>query len=72
MDVSVMLVKVGVDMGDHAETVTKAVEVDIWETVGSMVDRLLSEPAYEPGNPGKRALNPKWRLEVRAVEPAVR
>ena len=73
MQVSVLLVQVGVNMGDHGETVTKAVEVDVWETVGSMVDRLLSEPKFVPGSPGgtKRVLNPSWRLEIRAVEPAV-
>lgn len=63
-DVAATLHKVGVNFGDHGETVLVAVEVDPDETVQALVDRLI--PA---GN--------KWRLRdyehfitLRLVQPA--
>lgn len=38
---SVLLYQVGVNMGDHGETVVKAVEVDDEETVRALLDRLI-------------------------------
>jgi hypothetical protein len=40
-EVNVLLVRTGVNMGDHAETITTAVAVDPEETIGAVVERLL-------------------------------
>lgn len=39
--ISATLHKVATNLGDHAETITQAVEVDENETVGAMMQRLI-------------------------------
>lgn len=40
--IDALFVRVGVNMGDHAETVWRSVEVDPDETVRSLMDRLIT------------------------------
>ena len=66
-DLNVLIYEVGVNMGDHAETVIRAHVVDPSETVGDMVTRLLHKPGYIPYGETVRKLEPQsdWKLEVR-------
>lgn len=61
--VSVRLIKVGVNMGDHGQDVAHTVEVLPEETLHDAARRLL--------NTGDRWTSDySWRLEVQLVEPA--
>lgn len=72
--VSVMLVEVGVSMGDHAETVYRAQQVDPSETVGALAARLLA-PGWKGPVPDYssrieiRLAEPKWRNDTTRSEP---
>lgn len=70
IQVSAIRVQVGVNMGDHAETVRKAVEVSRDETVGEVADRLLSKLDWSafPGD-GVPVADSSVTLELRAIEP---
>lgn len=69
IQVSALVVEVGVNMGDHAQDVVRAVEVSRDETVGEVVDRLLTSDAWVGLTLGHQPVaKPTWRLELRAVE----
>ncbi|ERG63499.1 hypothetical protein L332_03390 [Agrococcus pavilionensis RW1] len=71
VQVSALVVEVGVNMGDHAQDVTRAVEVRRDETVGEVVDRLLTSSQWVSLQMGHQQMpQTSWRLELRAVEPA--
>ena len=67
---NVLLFEVGVNMGDHAETVIRAQAVDPSETVGDMVTRLLTKPGYvRYGDINvPRLEQPDWKLEIRIAQ----
>lgn len=62
--VSVMLVEVGANMGDHAQDVFRAQEVDPSETVGELAERLLLSKGW-----GSRSFDYQSRIEIRVAEP---
>jgi aspartate-semialdehyde dehydrogenase len=68
--ISAMLVRVGVFMGDHGETVITAEEVFPDETIQNAMERLLTKPSYSI-KPTSQARQPvyDWRLELRFVMP---
>jgi dTDP-glucose pyrophosphorylase len=73
-DVSVVLIKTGVNMGDHAQDVWKAVEVGTDESLHEAANRLLSVKQWHWETAAverQNVLDPQyeWRLEVRLVEP---
>jgi hypothetical protein len=43
-------VKVGVNMGDHGETVQNYIEVDETETIRSLLERTMPESKWQPRN----------------------
>jgi len=63
--IDALFVRVGVNMGDHAETVWRSVEVDPDETVRSLMDRLI-----EPTNKYK-ARDYEDYVRLQFVEPVV-
>jgi hypothetical protein len=65
-----MLTKVGVNMGDHAQDVVRAVEVSPDETVQEMANRVLSVDKWVPQGPVGFDYQYDWYLIVRLVEPA--
>lgn len=68
---SVMLVKEGVFMGDHAQDVVTAVEVRDDETIAEAAARLLRRQEYTSYPMSSHmAAQYDWRLEVRMVQPA--
>lgn len=69
---NVLLYEVGVNMGDHAETVIRAQIVDSDETVGEMVSRLLHKPGYVAWGEitAKREPQTDWKLEIRVAKVA--
>jgi len=60
----VMLVEFGVNMGDHAETVYRAQQVDPSETVGALAARLLAPVGWKRPVPDYSS-----RIEIRLAEP---
>ena len=70
---SVVLVQTGVNVGDHAQDVSRAVEVGWEETVRSAANRLLSTESWRNDGNGQmekyRKGEYEWRLEIRLVEP---
>jgi hypothetical protein len=69
--VSVLLTRVGVNMGDHAEAVVTAVDVENEETIGQVVARLLTDPSYDYAE--KKSVtkpNPENYLTIRVVQEA--
>lgn len=64
MNVSAILVEVGVNMGDHGQDVYSAQEILPGETVEAFANRLL-KPRY-PGN----GQHYTYRIELRIIQPA--
>lgn len=62
--INAMHVEVGVDFGDHGETVSRAVEVSRDETVGELVDRLLTKKRWSDDTLRAESMS---RIELRAV-----
>lgn len=57
-----------IDLGDHGEYITEAVEIKPDETVEELVLRMLTTPSnYSPGVPKEEY---QWRLELRIMRPA--
>lgn len=59
--VAATLVRVGQNMGDHAQDVRQAFEVGPGETVEQLAERLLRMPAYHDTS--------DWRIEIQLVTP---
>jgi len=71
ISLNVLLHRVGVNMGDHAETVVDAHDVDESETVGDLARRLLMRNT-SPWLDSVGGLVPEggWRIEIRVATPA--
>ena len=65
--INALLVKQGVNMGDHGQDVTVAVEAREGETVREFVDRVLTERDWRPDLP--RQVRGDWYVTLRLVEP---
>lgn len=67
--------KVGVNMGDHAETVDRAVDVDPSWTLQQVVDRLLTDRVtsypddFKAGPRHEDRARGDWALILRLAEP---
>jgi hypothetical protein len=74
MNISVQRVRVGVNMGDHAQDILTDHEVADGETVEALVERLLYDDSWSYDIPAKIAATRKpkheWYLTVRVSEPA--
>lgn len=69
IELNVLQFEVGVNMGDHAETVIRAQQVDPDETVGELARRLLSRSEYHYGSPNVMVPQGDWKLEIRIAVP---
>lgn len=68
--VNVTLTRVGLNMGDHAQDVTEAVDVDPGMTVAELVAlELMSHDLWAKGSDTRKA-EPDWYLTIRAARPA--
>lgn len=67
-DLNILLVKQGVNMGDHAQDVTRAVSVLPDETVREVAERLLASRSWS----GTPTFEADWYLVIRLAEEADR
>ena len=72
--INALLVKVGVNMGDHGQDVTTALAVSPDESVADLVGRALRSQEYRWDAETKAGgtvpiAQPEWRIELRLVTP---
>ena len=68
--INVILTRQAVNQGDHGQDITSAHEVRPDETVGELVDRLLTSQMYRYPPTTDRQAEVEWYLTVRLAEPA--
>jgi hypothetical protein len=66
--VNALRVEVGVNMGDHGQDVTTAVDVRPDDTIDSIVDRYMRKPVWRGGADAPDApVDPTVRIELRVA-----